>query len=94
MLSTSLDVRVALLKGSWWSYIGFLELQILNNTFAKAVAARQSFSLGGAGARVPYQGMLLEGISPQQLGCRPSQRAQYPLIKEYTFNHNIKAPII
>ena len=23
-----------------------------------------------------------------------TQRAQYPLIKEYTLNHNIKAPII
>ena len=29
--------------------------------------------------------------------CGPeggAQRAQYPLIKEYTLNHNVKAPII
>ena len=25
---------------------------------------------------------------------RPVQRAQYPLIKEYTLNHNIKTPVI
>ena len=25
---------------------------------------------------------------------RVAQRSQYPLIKEYTLNHNIKAPII
>ena len=45
------------------------------------------------------------GLKPQEadtkphgvlnLGLKPqTQRAQYPLSKEYTLNHNIRAPII
>ena len=30
---------------------------------------------------------------PRKLGISLSRGAQYPLIQEYTLNHNIKAPI-
>ena len=33
-------------------------------------------------------------LKVSDLRFRGSQRSQYPLIKEYTLNHNIKAPII
>ena len=42
-----------------------------------------------------------EGVRREPENCHAhkpenqhSQRAQYPLMKEYTLNHNIKAPII
>ena len=40
---------------------------------------------------------VLEGSTALQLGSDLggfTQRSQYPLFKEYTLNHNIKAPII
>ena len=33
-------------------------------------------------------------LSTRRLRRVPTQRAQYPLIKDYTLNHNMKAPLI
>ena len=38
-----------------------------------------------------WPGLVSDDILP---AGRHSQRAEYPLMEEYTLNHNIKAPII
>ena len=53
----------------------------------------------GLGSRVQGLGFRVYGalVEPHRTlteALKPPQRAQYPLIKEYTLNHNIKAPII